>query len=84
MRPLFVPALSIRQPQARRSSEVLQSANPMPEIQRGSASAQSALIDILERQPLLIGAIALPSAPGCDRDCQPTSKSSGSVLSAMR
>ena len=47
------------------SSEALRSANPMPQVQRGYASAQSTLTDLLERQPLVIGAIGLAIGACC-------------------
>jgi hypothetical protein len=42
-----------------RGTEAMRSANPLPQVQRGYAGAQSALTDLLEHQPLLIGAIGL-------------------------
>lgn len=47
-----------------RSTEALRSANPLPQIQRGYAGAQSVLTDLLDRQPLVIGAIGLAIGAG--------------------
>jgi ElaB/YqjD/DUF883 family membrane-anchored ribosome-binding protein len=48
-----------------RGGEALRSANSMPRIQQGYAGAQSALTDLLERQPLVIGAIGLAIGACC-------------------
>jgi hypothetical protein len=48
-----------------RSTDALRSINPIPRIQRGYGGAQSALTDLLERQPLVIGAIGLTIGACC-------------------
>jgi hypothetical protein len=44
--------------------ESLRAANPMPQLQQGYADARSALTDLLERQPLVLGAIGLAIGAG--------------------
>jgi hypothetical protein len=45
-------------------TETLRSANPLPQLQRSYTGAQSALTDLLDRQPLIIGAIGLAIGAG--------------------
>ena len=44
--------------------DALRAANPMPQLQQGYADAKSALTDLLDRQPLVLGAIGLAIGAG--------------------
>jgi hypothetical protein len=46
-------------------TDAVRSANPLPQIQRGYAGVQSALTDLLDRQPLVVGAIGLAIGACC-------------------